>query len=191
MFFTRKVLGSLFALALTFLSGSLQASDDWYHVSLTSQDGVGILVDYQFIGGIYEPYIHQKYDVVDNIWINVHPSNSNLRPTDRVDVRIFNYRRPRTGIGVDNENNVWELEVSAYLKLYWNGSNFTGQWVGGDAYGGTTSRLPIASEGAMGTYDYRQEIVVTVYKDNSLYRLVDPISNSPFFKFNLGSNIKR
>jgi hypothetical protein len=182
MNFKRFVLSPILTiLAFSFLLMSTNAwgNNSWYHHNLKSQDGVSIVLDWQYVGGIYEPFFHQRYELVNNLWINVHGNDSGLHPQDRVDVRLFNYRRSRDG------SNHWELDLSVYLKLHWNGTNFTGQWIGIDAFGSTTSSLPIASEGALGNFEYRQEIEVTVYKNNTLYRLIDPLNGTPYFKFNL------
>ncbi len=187
MFANRFLLNLVLALTVVFCSHDLMANDQWYHVHLKSQDGAAIIIDSQFVGGIYEPSLHQRYDLVDNLWINVHENQSGLTPRDRVDAKVYNFRRPRNAA----PNEGWELELSAYIRLQWNGSNFTGQWIGIDSFGTTTSLMPISSEGALGNYEYRQEVVLTVYKDNSWYRLMDPISNSPYFKFSLSSLVVR
>lgn len=163
-------------LLLTLFTGFQSfAFAQWDHISLTSQDGIGIVIDSQFVGGIYEPYLHQKFDVVENIWINVYGNSSGLRPIDRVDARIHNLRRQRN-LGI---TAAWELDLSYYVKLHWNGSHFTGQLFGVDSLGAPTARFPIRSEGALGDFEYRQEISLNVYKENTLYRLIDPMSNSP------------
>jgi hypothetical protein len=187
MFANRFLMNLVLAMTVVFSGHQLMANDRWHHLQLKSQDGVAIIIDSQFVGGIYEPSVHQRYDLVDNLWINVHGNQSGLTPRDRVDAKVYNFRRPHHA----GPNEGWELEVSVFIRLQWNGSNFTGQWVGIDSFGSTTTLMPIASEGALGNYEYRQEVVLTVYKDNSLYRLMDPISNSPYFKFSLGSLIAR
>lgn len=183
----RHILVMMFVMSSIFFADSAFAEERWYHHQLKSQDGIAIIIDSQYVGGIYEPYFHQHYHLVDNVWINIHANQSGLRPTDRVDARLYNFRRPRGA----SQSTDWELELSVYIRFNWNGSNFTGQWVGIDSFGNTTTRMPIASEGALGNYEYRQEMVITVYKDNSLYRLTDPVSNSPYFKFSLGDLIAR
>lgn len=187
MIANRFFMNLVLTMTVLFAGQQLLATDRWYHVQLKSQDGVAIIIDSQFVGGIYEPYFHQRYDLVDNLWINVHGNSSGLAPKDRVDARIYNYRRPFNSA----PNGDWELDHSVYIRLNWNGSNFTGQWVGIDSFGASTTRMPIYSDGALGNYQYRQEVVLTVYKDNSLYRLVDPISNSPYFKFSFADIIAR
>jgi hypothetical protein len=167
---------------LNFLSTSLFANENWYHIPLRSQDGTSIVLDYQFINGSYEPHHQQLYHFIDNLWINVYPNEIGLLKENDNLIAVFRiYRTQKLPNFADN----WVLDSTLNVVLYWNGRNFTGQLKGIDQLGYYTTRFPIYSFGAFGEYEYREEITFSVSTGDKQFSLIDPVNHSPYFKVDL------
>lgn len=163
-------------------SETSSAENKWLHLPLKSKEGTSIVMDYQFINGSYEPHHQQLYHFADNIWINIYTNDlSVLTQNDNVNAIFTIYRNQKRA----NNNDFWILDSTLNVTLYWNGRNFTGPIKGIDQFGFYTTRFPIYSVGAFGEYEYRQEVVFTVNKNDRQINLIDPVSNSPNFKFDL------
>lgn len=171
----------IFAL-FSLTSGVSTAENKWFHLPLKSKEGTSIVLDFQFINGSYEPHHQQLYHFADNIWVNIYTNDLGiLTQNDTVNATFTIYRNQKK----PTSNDFWILDSTMNLTLYWNGRNFTGPIKGIDQFGFYTTRIPIYSVGAFGEYEYRQEVVFTVDKNDRQINLTDPISESPNFKFDL------